>query len=188
MNLAEHYLQDVQTRMRGVKALGDGALSQLPGDEWHRALSPDGNSAAVLIQHLAGNMHSRWGAFQHGFTSGAEGETAGRNRDTEFTEGQQTPAQLLQQWEDGWTVFLDALAHFKPDDLMAELNIRGEPHTVLQAIQRQMAHYSGHVYQLVFLVKTLRGPEWQTLSIPRGGSAAFNAAMMPAKEPAPDRS
>lgn len=178
MSLAEHYLQDVQQRMQGVKHLGEGALAQLRGDEWHRALSGDGNSAAVLIQHLSGNMHSRWGALQHGFRPGAEGETPGRNRDAEFEEGQQPPAQLKQQWEDGWTVFLNALNHLNPDDLSANLTIRGETHTVLQAIQRQVMHYSGHVYQLIFLVKTLRGPDWQTLSIARGGSAAFNAQKM----------
>lgn len=178
MSLADLYLRDVQVRMRGVKALGDGALAQLHDDQWHSVLSEDGNSAAVLIQHLSGNMHSRWGAFQHGFSMGAEGETAGRNRDLEFVEGQQTPAQLNEQWENGWQVFFDALNHFQPDDLAAELTIRAEKHTVLEAIQRQVSHYSGHVYQLVFLVKTLRGLKFQSLSIPRGGSVAFNDKMM----------
>ncbi|RJF71278.1 DUF1572 domain-containing protein [Deinococcus cavernae] len=178
MSLADLYLRDVRGRMRGVKALGNGALTQLREEEWHLALSGEGNSAAVLIQHLSGNMHSRWGAFQHGFTAGAEGETAGRDRDREFTEGQQTPAQLLALWDEGWQVFLEALDNFKPDDLTAELTIRSEQHTILEAIQRQVAHYSGHVYQLVFLVKTLRGREFRSLSILRGGSAAFNAEMM----------
>lgn len=178
MNLAEHYLADVQERMRGVKALGDRALAQLPEADWHTVLSPEGNSAAVIIQHLAGNMYSRWGTLRLGFHAGAEGESAGRNRDAEFEEGQRTPAELCQLWEDGWHVFFDALTHLAPHDLTRELTIRGETHTVLQAIQRQVAHYSGHVYQLVFLVKTLRGADWQTLSIARGGSAAFNAEKM----------
>lgn len=180
-SLSELYLQDVRGRMRGVKAMGDGALAQLRDDEWHRTLSADGNSAAVLIQHLAGNMHSRWSAFQHGFSAGAEGEAPGRRRDAEFEEGEQTPAQLRAQWEEGWEVFLSALDHLLPGDLSAELTIRAEKHTVLEAIQRQVAHYSGHVYQLIFLIKTLRGRDFQTLSIPRGGSAAFNARMMEKK-------
>ena len=178
MTLAEHYLSDVRERMRGVKALGDGALAQLAEADWHTVLSAGGNSAAVIVQHLAGNMHSRWGALQHGFTAQTEGESAARNRDAEFEEGHRSPAELRQLWEDGWQVFFDALGSFVPDDLLRELTIRGETHTVLQAIQRQVAHYSGHVYQLVFLVKALRGADWQTLSIPRGGSAAFNAEKM----------
>lgn len=96
--------------VQGVKALGDGALAQLPAEAWHLPLAPGGNSAAVLMQHLSGNMHSRWGAVQRGFTGDIEGESAGRNRDAEFTEGQQTPAELLERWEGGWAVFFNALA------------------------------------------------------------------------------
>lgn len=177
MTLAEHYLQDVRQRMQDLKTLGERALRQIHDDEWHSVLAPDGNSAAVLVQHLTGNMKSRWGAFQHGFTGGAEGETPGRNRDLEFQEGTQSAAELFQLWSAGWSVFLTALARLQPDDLSAELTIRGETHTVLQAIQRQVMHYSGHVYQLILLVKTLRGAQFQTLSIPRGGSAAYNRLM-----------
>ncbi|MCP2013838.1 hypothetical protein L1280_000966 [Deinococcus sp. HSC-46F16] len=176
-SLADLYLSDVRARMRGVKALGDGALAQLRPGEWHTALSEGGNSAAVLVQHLAGNMHSRWGGLRGGYAPGMEGETPGRNRDAEFGEGDQAADELRAVWEEGWTVFLDALDHLRPADLTGTLTIRGEPHTVLEAIQRQVAHYSGHVYQLVLLVKTLRGAEWQTLSIPRGGSAAYNARL-----------
>ncbi|MPY65375.1 DUF1572 domain-containing protein [Deinococcus sp. SDU3-2] len=175
--LADLYLSDVRTRMRGVKALGDGALAQLRPGEWHTALSDGGNSAAILVHHLAGNMHSRWGGLRGGYAPGVEGETPGRDRDAEFEEGDRTPDELRAVWEGGWTVFLDALDHLQPADLTGTLTIRGEPHTVLEAIQRQVAHYSGHVYQIVLLVKTLRGADWQTLSIPRGGSAAYNARL-----------
>lgn len=178
MSVADLYLSDVRGRMRGVRALGEGALSQLRDGEWHTALAPDGNSAAVLIQHLAGNMHSRWGALRGGYAAGTEGESAARNRDAEFEEGALDGALLLSLWDDGWQVFLDALDHLGPDDLTRPLTIRGEVHTVLEAVQRQVAHYSGHVYQLILLVKTLRGPAWQTLSITRGGSGAYNAAML----------
>lgn len=181
-DLGTLYLTDLRERMRGVKTLGEGALAQLEAGQWHAVLTPQGNSAAVLVQHLAGNMHSRWGALRSGFTEGAEGEAAGRNRDAEFEEGDATPAEVLALWEAGWAVFLGALDHLKPDDLARELTIRGEAHSVLAALQRQVAHYSGHVYQLIFLVRTLRGAQWQTLSIARGGSAAFNAQMAARRE------
>ncbi|GGR12567.1 DUF1572 family protein [Deinococcus ruber] len=181
--LGELYLSDLRTRLRGVKALGEGALKQLHEPEWHAVLSAGGNSAAVTVQHLSGNMHSRWGALQHGYRAGQDGEQATRNRDAEFEEGQQTGAQLWAIWEAGWTVFLEALDALTSADLTRTLRIRGETHTVLEALQRQVAHYSGHVYQLVFLVKTLRGPDWHTLSIARGQSAAFNAAMHKQQQP-----
>lgn len=177
--VADLYLSDVRARMRGVQALGDGALAQLQDSEWHTPLAQDGNSAAVLVQHLAGNMHSRWGALRGGYRTGTEGESAGRNRDAEFEEGALDGATLMKLWGDGWQVFLDALDHLSSDDLTRPLTIRGETHTVLEAIQRQVAHYSGHVYQLILLVKTLRGPQWRTLSIARGASAAYNAALLP---------
>ena len=177
MTLEELYLTDVRERMLGVKALGDRALTQLHPEDWHRVLSPGGNSAAVLVQHLAGNMESRWAALRGGYHGGVEGEAAGRNRDAEFEEGGASGAELLARWEEGWGTFLAALDALTPDDLTRTLTIRHETHTVLAALQRQVAHYSGHVYQLVFLVKTLRGEDWQTLSVPRGGSAAFNAQM-----------
>lgn len=177
MDIADLYLSDVRGRMRGVRAQGEGALAQLADGEEDAVLSPGGNSAEVLVRHLAGNMRSRWGGLRSGFTEGVEGETGTRDRDAEFQSRHLTLTELWAEWDDGWAVFLDALDHLTPADLARTLTIRGEPHTVLAAVQRQVAHYSGHVYQLVFLVKTLRGGEWETLSIPRGGSAAFNAGM-----------
>lgn len=157
MDLADLYLTDVRERMRGVKALGEGALAQLREDEVGAVLSPGGNSAGVLVRHLAGNMRSRWGGLRSGFAEGMEGETGTRDRDAEFEERELSLAELWAEWENGWTVFLGALDHLTPGDLTRTLTIRGESHSVLSAIQRQVAHYSGHVYQLVFLVKTLRG-------------------------------
>ncbi|UQN06228.1 DUF1572 family protein [Deinococcus sp. QL22] len=176
VDIAALYLSDVRARMRGVKALGHGALAQLQETEINTALSADGNSSGVVVQHLAGNMRSRWGGLRFGYTA-AEGETGTRNRDAEFEPHFSTLAEVQAEWEAGWDVFLSALDHLTPADLTRTLTIRGEMHTVLEAVQRQVAHYSGHVYQLIFLVKTLRGPDWQTLSIARGGSAAFNAQM-----------
>lgn len=174
--LAELYLTDARQRLRGLKTLGEGALAQLRNDEWHAPLAPDGNSPAVLIRHLSGNMHARWGALAGGYREGAEGEPAGRNRDEEFGETTHSPADLMGTWEAGWAVFLGALDHLTPEDLTRSMTIRGETHTVLEAVQRQVMHYSGHVYQLVLLARTRRGADWQTLSIARGGSAAYNAS------------
>ncbi|ANE43780.1 hypothetical protein SU48_08335 [Deinococcus puniceus] len=168
--------------MRSVKALGDGALAQLRETEIGTALSAEGNSAGVVVQHLAGNMRSRWGGLSHGYTA-AEGETGTRNRDAEFEPRLANLSEVLAEWEAGWAVFFSALDHLTPADLTRPLTIRSEVHTVLEAIQRQVAHYSGHVYQLIFLVKTLRGAEWQTLSIARGESAAFNAQMQERQTP-----
>lgn len=177
VDIAVFYLADVRARMQGVKALGDGALRQLRETEIATALSEEGNSAAILVQHLAGNMRSRWGSLQLGYAAAVEGEAATRNRDAEFEPRLGSLLEVLTEWEEGWAVFFAALDHLTPTDLSRPLTIRGEVHTVLEAVQRQVAHYSGHVYQLVFLVKTLRGAQWQTLSIARGGSAAFNAQM-----------
>ncbi|WP_293912119.1 DUF1572 family protein [Deinococcus sp.] len=177
MSLGELYLNDVRNRMRGVRALGEAALAQLPEADWSTVLSVDGNSVAILIQHLSGNMHSRWGELQRGYREGLDGETKGRNRDTEFEDRTMSAVELMTVWNAGWTVFLGALDHAVPADLTRTLTIRGEAHTVLEAVQRQVAHYSGHVYQLIFLVRTLRGAGWHTLSIARGSSAAFNEKM-----------
>lgn len=169
--------------MRGLKDLGEVAMQQLGDNDWHTALAEGGNCAAVLVQHLSGNMQSRWAALRRGYREGQDGESAGRNRDAEFEAGALSTLELWTLWNAGWTVFLDALDHLSPTDLTRPLTIRGETHTVLGACQRQVAHYSGHVYQLILLAKTLRGAAWQTLSIARGQSTAFNQAMFSEAEP-----
>lgn len=170
-DVADMYLQDVRRRMQGVRALGEGALGQLAPGQWHRALGPDENSVAVIVQHLSGNMHSRWGDL-----FGADGEAAHRDRDAEFEDQHLTPEQLWQRWNEGWELVLGVLDGLTPTDLGRPLSIRGEVHTVLEAVQRQVAHYSGHVYQLVLLARHWAGEHWQTLSIARGQSAAYNRA------------
>lgn len=177
MDLGTLYLSEVRERLRATKQLGDRALAQLPPEHWHTVLAPEGNSAAVIVQHLAGNLHSRWGGLRGGYREGVEGESPTRDRDAEFEDAHLSAAELLTLWDDGWQVFLDALNHLRPEDLTRTLTIRGEAHTVLGAVERAALHASGHVFQLVFLVKTLRGEEFQSLSIPRGASAVFNAQM-----------
>ena len=166
------YLQDALGRMQGVRELGEGAMRQLRQEHWHATLGEGENSVAVLVQHLSGNMHSRWQYFLE-----ADGESGSRDRDAEFEETGLTPDALWHRWNAGWGVFLGVLARLQPADLTRTLTIRGEVHTVLEAILRQIAHYSGHVYQLVFLARHWLGADWQTLSIARGRSDEFNRRM-----------
>ncbi|AFZ66768.1 DUF1572 family protein [Deinococcus peraridilitoris] len=178
-DLGALFLHETTARLRSVKALGEGALQQLSDDDLHAVPGAESNSAAVLVQHLHGNMRSRWARFPD-----EDGESGQRRRDAEFEDAGLARAELLALWEAGWQIFFTALARTAPEDLARTITIRGEAHTVLAAIQRQVAHYSGHVYQLVYLAKLLRGGQWQTLSIPRGGSQAYNEAMgLPAADP-----
>jgi hypothetical protein len=173
MTLAEQYLDEIRRQMRGYKRMADNAISQLQGDEIFRSLDPEMNSVAVLVKHIAGNMRSRFTDF---LTS--DGEKPDRHRDQEFelTRGT-SPDEVLRWWEQGWQIVFDTLASLKPEDLERTVAIRGEPHTVLQALNRALAHYAGHIGQIVFLAKHLRGPQWKTLSIPRGKSEEFNAKL-----------
>ena len=146
----------------------------LPGHwHWHAVLGEGENSVAVIVQHLSGNMHSRWSNFLT-----ADGESGSRNRDAEFEDASLTQGQLWARWDAGWAVFQGALDQLQPQDLTRTLSIRGEVHTVLAAIQRQLSHYSGHVYQIVSLARHWTGADWQTLSIARGQSAEFNRLKM----------
>ena len=148
-------------------------MRQLSPGNWHAVLGEDENSVAVIIQHLSGNMHSRWENFLK-----ADGESGSRNRDAEFEDAGLTPEQLWARWDAGWAVFQGELEKLQPQDLTRTLSIRGEVHTVLAAIQRQLCHYSGHVYQVVYPARHWAGAEWQTLSIARGHSAEFSRLKM----------
>src|SRR5512146_2189188 len=173
MALHEQYLDEIRRQMRGYKRMGEGALNQLQGDEFFRALDPESNSVAVLVKHIAGNMRSRFTDF---LTS--DGEKPDRHRDQEFDlSSSTTPQEVLRWWEQGWSIVLDTIGSLKPEDLERTVTIRDEPHTVLQALNRALAHYAAHVGQIVFLAKHLRASEWKTLSIPRGKSEEFNARL-----------
>jgi Protein of unknown function (DUF1572) len=170
-DLGSHYLDEVQRQFRGYKRLGESAMSQLKDEELFVTIDPESNSIAVLVKHLAGNMRSRFTDF---LTS--DGEKPNRNRDQEFDVTANTGrADVMHWWEEGWERVFSAVAGLKPEDLLRTVTIRGEPHSVLQAINRQLAHYSAHVAQMIFLAKHLRSNEWKTLSIPRGKSQDFNA-------------
>ena len=170
-DLATHYIDEIRRQLRGHKRLAEGAIGQLKDNELHLKLDPEANSVAILAKHMAGNMRSRFTDFLT-----TDGEKPDRNRDQEFEIGLGTTrTDIMRWWEDGWARVFSAIATLKPEDLTRTVTIRGEPHTVLQALNRQLAHYSAHVAQIIFLAKHLRSSEWKTLSVPRGKSLEFNA-------------
>jgi hypothetical protein len=171
MDTGAAYLDEARRALRGHKRLAEGAINQLGDDELFRQLDPESNSVAVLMKHIAGNMRSRLTDFL-----ASDGEKPDRHRDQEFEiTAETTRAQLMEMWENGWRIAFDTLASLKADDLERTVTIRGEPHTVLQALHRAVAHYAYHVGQVVFLAKHFRGADWKSLSIPRGKSEEFNA-------------
>lgn len=167
---ATHYLDEARRQLRGHKRMGEGAMNQLRDEDFFVTLDPESNSVAVMVKHIAGNMRSRFTDF---LTS--DGEKPDRFRDREFEISPATTRQeVMTWWEQGWASVLGAVDSLHADDVMRTVTIRGEPHTVLQAINRQIAHYAQHIGQIVFLAKHLRSGEWKTLSIPRGKSEEFN--------------
>jgi hypothetical protein len=176
MDLSAHYLDEARRQMRGHKRMGEGAMAQLSDEDFFVTLDPESNSVAILVKHLAGNMRSRFTDF---LTS--DGEKLGRFRDTEFELAPTTTRDdVMKWWEEGWACVFGAIDGLKPEDAMRTVTIRAEPHTVVQAINRQIAHYAAHIGQIVFLAKHLRSSEWKTLTIPRGKSEEFkNVAPKP---------
>jgi hypothetical protein len=169
LEFTDSCLADSISLFRYYKKLGDGALAQLSDEQIYAGLDPEMNSVGIIIKHLSGNMLSRWTGFPD-----ADGESATRNRDAEFVDPPQRRAEVVQQWENGWQCVFSALARLSDADLPRRVTIRGEAHSVMQAIHRQLAHYAYHVGQIVFLAKHLRHADWRSLSIPRNQSAQFN--------------
>jgi hypothetical protein len=171
-DVASLYLDEARRQFRGNKRLAEGAIAQLKDEELFVAIDAESNSVATLIKHLAGNMRSRFTDF---LTS--DGEKPDRFRDREFElNSTTTRAEVMRWWDEGWAQVFATLDALKPEDVMRTVTIRGEPHTVLQAINRQIAHYAGHIGQIIFLAKHLRSSEWKTLSIPRGKSEDYKTA------------
>lgn len=175
---ASLYLKDVVDQFRKLKDLGDKALAQVTDDDFFVTLDPESNSLAILIQHMAGNLLSRWTDFLS-----SDGEKPNRDRDSEFVVTSTTREELLARWGEGWRCLFQALAALSEEDLAMTILIRAEPHSVIKAINRQLTHYAYHIGQMVFLAKHFASDHWQTLSVPRGGSAAFNSARMGTAEP-----
>ena len=166
---AAHYLHEAHRQMRGHKRLAEGAMAQLKDEELFVTLDPESNSIAVIVKHMAGNMRSRFTDFLT-----TDGEKPDRYRDQEFDLSPATRrGDLTKWWEEGWARVFEAIESLKPEDLMLRVTIRGEPHTVLQAVNRQVAHYAYHTGQIVFLAKHIRSGKWKMLSIPRGKSEEF---------------
>lgn len=167
------YLKEALRQFRGLKKVGDRAMAQTSEPDFFTALDVESNSIALIVKHLAGNMRSRWTDFMT-----SDGEKPDRNRDSEFEiEPGDTREELQRRLNEGWNLVLAAIEPLSAEDLTKTVQIRGEPHSVLRAINRQMAHYAYHVGQLVFLAKHFAGSEWKTLSIPRGKSGEINARM-----------
>ncbi len=173
-DIREHYLAEIRKQLGGHKRLAEGAMAQLKDEELFATLDAESNSVAVMVKHIAGNMGSRFTDFLT-----TDGEKADRFRDREFEmKPETTRAEMMKRWEDGWNIVLATVDSLSPEDLERTVSIRGEPHTVLQALNRALAHYAFHIGQIVFLAKHLRSGEWKTLSVPRGKSEEFNAKML----------
>ena len=168
-SLIENYHADALTSFRNYKKLAERAIEQVSDEEFFAAIDEEANSIAVIVKHIAGNLRSRWSDF---LTS--DGEKPDRNRDTEFELLDDTRESLMKFWEDGWQTLFDAIEPLTPDDFSRTITIRGEPHTVVEAINRQLTHYSYHIGQIVLLAKHFRSSEWKTLSVPKNRSAEFN--------------
>ncbi len=167
--LNENYLDSVKQQFLYYKSLGEKTMAQLKPEELFMQPNEDCNSIAMIVQHLAGNMLSRWSNF---LTS--DGEKEWRNRDAEFETVLKTKEELMQKWDEGWACLMNAINGINPAQLDNIILIRNEPHTVVQAINRQLAHYPYHVGQMVFFAKQLKGNSFESLSIPKNKSDDFN--------------
>jgi hypothetical protein len=170
--LGQAYLESAIKRFMTYKVLGDMTFSQLEEKDFHFKPNEQSNSIAVIINHMSGNMLSRWTNFLT-----EDGEKPGRNRDEEFSEPGARKDQLLALWEKGWSCLLDTLRSLKEEDLLKTIMIRHEPLLAIDAINRQLAHYPHHAGQIVYIGKMIRGAAWQSLSISKGASEAFNQFM-----------
>jgi hypothetical protein len=167
--LTTSYLRDSLSLFHYYKKLAERAMEQLPDEQLFTALDQEMNSVAIIVKHLVGNMRSRWTDF---LTS--DGEKPDRKRDTEFENPVRTRAALIKTWDEGWGYVFAALEPLSDADVDRTVMIRGEAHSVMQAINRQIAHYAYHCGQIVFLAKHLRAKQWQSLTVPRGRSEEFN--------------
>lgn len=164
------YLPDALAEFRKYKAFAEKAVAQINDEDWFRKLDPEANSIALVMKHVSGNMRSRWRDFLT-----TDGEKPDRDRDTEFEVADtDTIESVRRRWDEGWDLLFAALEPLTEADLSRTVTIRGEPHTVLQAINRQLTHYASHVGQIVLLAKHFAGDRWKSLSIPRGKSREFD--------------
>ena len=171
-NVAQLYLEEAVRSLHGIKQQADAAIEQLSDEQFFAGLDAESNSVAIIVKHMAGSTGSRWTDFLT-----TDGEKPDRNRDQEFiVSASASRAEILKSWEERWQLVLDTVGSLKPEDLTRQITIRNEPHSVLKAINRSIAHLALHTGQIIFLAKHWKGSGWKTLSIPRGQSAAVDAA------------
>jgi hypothetical protein len=175
MDLATTFLQSAIKRVTNYRDLGDKTFAQLKETDFHFTPNEANNNTAIIIQHMAGNMLSRWTNFLT-----TDGEKEWRNRDTEFEDQNLTKQQLIDLWEKGWNCFVDALQQLTAEDLLKTIHIRHEPILVVDAINRQLAHYPYHVGQIVYIGKIINDQNWQSLSISKGHSDQYNQQLLSA--------
>lgn len=168
----QHYLNNVKREFLRYKSVGDATLEQLEETELHWSPNAGDNSIALIVKHLHGNMLSRWTNFLE-----EDGEKAWRDREQEFTTPPTDKKAILELWEEGWKVLFMAMDKMDSDTVEKPIKIRGEVHTPIEALNRQLAHYSSHVGQIVYLGKSIKGTNWKSPSIPKGGSEDFNKSM-----------
>lgn len=167
--LTTSYVRDSLSLFRYYKSLSERAIDQVSDDQLIAALDGEMNSIAIIVKHMVGNMRSRWIDFLS-----SDGEKPDRKRDTEFENPPATRASLMKLWEEGWNCVFTALEPLRDADMERTVEIRGEPHSVMQAINRQIAHYAYHCGQIVFLAKHFQAQQWKPLSVPRGRSEEFS--------------
>jgi uncharacterized damage-inducible protein DinB len=170
-SLAAAYLEETFRTFRGYKRMADAALAQVDDAGFFRLLGEESNSLAVIVKHIAGNLRSRWTDFLT-----TDGEKPDRDRDQEFVlAAGDSREELMRYWERSWQTTLDSIESLRPEDVLRTVTIRSSPHTVLQALMRSVSHVAYHVGQILFLAKHILGPDWKTLSIPKGKSKEYNA-------------
>jgi hypothetical protein len=167
--IIQNYHSDALQSFRNYRKLAERAIEQISDEDFFKTIDPESNSVAVIVKHIAGNLHSRWRDFLN-----SDGEKPDRHRDTEFEMIGDTRQSLMRFWETGWQTLFDNIERLTTDDFSKTIPIRGEPHTIVEAINRQLTHYAYHVGQIVFLAKHLRSSDWKTLTVPRNKSAQFN--------------
>ncbi len=164
-----NYHADALESFRNYKKLAERAIEQVSDEDFFHAIDAEANSIAVVVKHIAGNLNSRWSDFLT-----TDGEKPSRNRDTEFETAGDTRESLMKFWEGGWQILFDAIGPLTDDDFSKTITIRGEPHTIVEAINRQLTHYAYHIGQIVLLAKHFKSAQWKTLSVPKNKSAEFN--------------
>jgi uncharacterized damage-inducible protein DinB len=176
-DFVSNFHSDALLSFRNYKKLAERAIEQVSDEEFFATIDAEANSIALVVKHIAGNLRSRWTDF---LTS--DGEKPDRHRDTEFEIIGDTRESLMKYWEDGWQTLFDAIEPLTPDDFSKTITIRGEAHTIVEAVNRQLTHYAYHIGQIVLLAKHFRSTEWKTLSVPKNRSDEFNQYLAENKE------